>query len=174
MNVTEQFTWVIAVEGKFNMNWIGPLFTNAAGWSAYVSYKDGVWYVDKENPIKIGEGKSGMMLLPIMEKGYGENYEYQLSLLREGLESIGIDPDIAKSFPFHVPVLFAFKHRWDHWADMATDWINHIELNHERAKILFDSCQDKVFSQRTRQVVLKFVNSWTREQGYCLLRLRPS
>ena len=87
MNVTEQFTWVIAVEGKFNMNWIGPLFTNAAGWSAYVSYKDGVWYVDKENPIKIGEGKSGMMLLPIMEKGYGENYEYQLSLLREGLES---------------------------------------------------------------------------------------
>lgn len=25
------------------MNWIGPLFINAGGWEAYVSYFDGKW-----------------------------------------------------------------------------------------------------------------------------------
>jgi len=50
------------------MKWIGPLFTNAGWWFAYVLYSDDEWFIDKDNPIKIGAGKFGIMLLLIMEK----------------------------------------------------------------------------------------------------------
>jgi len=73
------------------MKWIGPLFTNAGGWSAYVSYFDGEWYIDRVTPIKIGEGKSGVMLLPMMEKGYGDSYEKQIEILETGLVENGFE-----------------------------------------------------------------------------------
>ncbi|UXD87320.1 hypothetical protein [Thalassolituus hydrocarboniclasticus] len=147
------------------MKWIGPLFTNAGGWSAYVSYSDGEWYIDKDSPIKIGEGKSGLMLLPIMKKGYGESYERQLELLKAGLLENGFESELAESFPFHVPVIFSFEQRMSRWAEMAAEWVPVIELSEESAQLLFDASQDKLFSQRTRQLLQKAVNSWSKERG---------
>ena len=152
------------------MKWIGPLFTNAGGWSAFVSYHNGEWCIDKDNPIKIGEGRSGMMLLPILQKGYGENYDHQIALIQSGLKAIGMDENLAYGFPFHVPVLTAFKLIMPHWAGMAADWIPFIEINNERAQLLFDACQDKAFSQKTRHAVLKIVNGWAKQQGFAFVR----
>lgn len=152
------------------MKWIGPLFTNAGGWSADVSYFNGVWYINKEDPIRIGEGKSGLMLLPMMEKGYGESYEHQLSLLKAGLTENGFEPDLAETFPFHIPVLFSFEQRMSRWAEMAAEWVPNIELSQESAQLLFDASQDKIFSQHTRQLLQKAVNSWSKEQGFQFVR----
>jgi hypothetical protein len=152
------------------MKWIGPLFTNAGGWSAYVSYNGGVWYIDKENPIKIGEGKSGLMLLPIMEKGYGESIENQILLLKTGLSKNGFNTELVVSFPFHVPVVYSFKHRMVRWAEMAASWVPHIKLSDEAAQILFDASQDKIYSQHTRQVLQRTVNSWSQERGFLFVR----
>lgn len=148
------------------MKWIGPLFINIGGWAAYVSYIDGDWYVDKENPIKIGEGKSGLMLLPMMEKGYGESYEVQLELLKSGLAKNGFEPCLAESFPFHVPVIFSFEQRMVRWAEMAAEWVPNIELSEKSAQLLFNASQDKAFSQRARQLLQKSVNSWSKERGF--------
>ena len=98
------------------MKWIGALFTSAGRWSAYVSFFDGEWYTDKENPIKIGEGKSGLKMLPMMDKGYGESYWSQLELLKSDLAANGFDPEVAETFPFHVPVIFSFEQRMSRWA----------------------------------------------------------
>lgn len=152
------------------MKWIGPIFTNAGGWSAYVSYFNGDWYIDKENPIKIGEGKSGLMLLPIMEKGYGESYGHQLELLRLGLTENGLKPNLAETFPFHIPVIFSFEQRMSRWTEMAAEWIPNIELSENTAQMLFNASQDKAFSQRTRQLVKKAVNSWSKERGFQFVR----
>ncbi|MEZ9526339.1 hypothetical protein [Enterovibrio norvegicus] len=152
------------------MKWIGPLFTNAGGWSAYVSYFDGEWYIDKENPKKIGEGKSGLMLLPIMEKGYGEDYETQLELLRAGLTENGFNSELAETFPFHIPVIFSFEQRMSSWVEMAVEWIPNIELSEESAQLLFEASQDKLYNQRTRQLLQKVVNSWSKERGFQFVR----
>lgn len=152
------------------MKWIGPLFSNAGGWSAYVSYADGEWYIDKEDPIKIGEGKSGLMLLPIMDKVCGESYENQLKLLKTGLIENGFKPELAKTFPFHVPVIFSFEQRMSRWAEMAAEWVPYIELSKESAHLLFDASRDKIFSQRTRQILQKAVNSWSKERGFQFVR----
>jgi hypothetical protein len=151
------------------MKWIGPLFTNAGGWAAYVSYQDGVWYIGHENPTIIGEGKSGMLLLPMMQEGYGENYHHQIELLRAGLKLNFQDPELAVSFPFHVPVLTAFQHMYG-WVKIAADWAQYIELNMERAQILFDACQSKIIDQSSRHKVLKVVNKWAKQEGFAFVR----
>lgn len=148
------------------MKWIGPLFTNAGGWSAYVSYFEGEWYIDKEYPIKIGEGKSGLMLLPMMEKGYGENYKNQLEILQRGLSEYGLNSELAGTFPFHIPIIFPFENSMLRWAEMAVDWIPNIELSEESAQLLFNASQDKKYSQRTRQLLVKYVNKWSKERGF--------
>jgi hypothetical protein len=151
------------------MKWIGPLFTNAGGWAAFVSYHNGEWYIDQDNPTKIGEGRSPIMLLPILQKGYGENYDHQIALIQSGLKAIGMEEKLAYGFPFHVPVLAAFE-LMPHWADMAADWVSFIELNNERAQMLFDACQDKAFSQKARHAVLKIVNAWAKKRGFSFVR----
>mgnify|MGYP000143708238 CR=1 FL=1 len=152
------------------MKWIGPLFTNAGGWSAYVSYFDGEWYIDRDTPIKIGEGKSGVMLLPMMEKEYGDSYEKQIEILETGLVENGFEASIAHTFPFHVPVIFPFEKRMARWAEMAAEWVPYIDLCEESAQLLFDMSQDKIVSQRARQLLQKTVNRWSSERGYLLVR----
>lgn len=87
------------------MKWIGPLFKNAGSWEAFVALEEGKWFVDKDSPVEIGIGKSGVMLLPLLQKGYGEDFETQITILQNGLKSAGQDPTHALQFPFHVPVL---------------------------------------------------------------------
>ena len=151
------------------MKWIGPLFTNAGGWAAYVSYENGIWYIDRDTPTKIGEGRSGTQLLPIMQVGYGESYNHQMAILKDGLCCHSQDPEAASSFPFHLPVLTAFQHMFG-WANMAADWVQYIELNMDRAQILFDACQDKAIDQSSRHKALKVVNKWAKQQGFVFVR----
>ncbi|TQV87162.1 hypothetical protein [Aliikangiella coralliicola] len=150
------------------MKWIGPLFTNSGGWSAYVSFENGSWFIDKDNPVKIGDGRSAMLLLPMMEKGYGKNYEHQINILKTGLRDTGLSEDIACSFPFHVPVVYSFDRAMIRWTEMAADWVQYLHLNQELAQKLYDHCQDNKFSQKTRHKVLKVVNSWANENELSL------
>ena len=147
------------------MKWIGPLFINAGGWPAYVALHNGDWYINKDNPILISEENSGTLLLPLMEEDYGENYNHQIALLKNDLAKINLNENEAYSFPFHVPVIEAFKHKLSHWAEMSVDWVPFIELNNERAQLLYIACQDKIFSQNTRHKVLKVVIKWANEQS---------
>jgi len=151
------------------MKWIGPLFTNAGGWAAYVSYENGAWYLDRDNPIRIGEGKSGTMLLPLMQEDYGQGYQHQIDLLKSGLKSNSQDSELANSFPFHVPVLTSFQHMFG-WVKFAADWVQFIEINMERAQILFDACQNKNIDQSSRHKVLKVVNKWSNQEGFTFVR----
>jgi hypothetical protein len=111
-----------------------------------------------------------MMLLPILQKGYGENYDHQIALIQSGLKAIGMEEELAYGFPFHVPVLAAFELKMPGWATMAADWVPFIELNNERAQLLFDACQDKAFSQEARHAVLKIVNAWAKQRGFSFVR----
>ncbi|MDG9667765.1 hypothetical protein ONV78_08485 [Hahella sp. CR1] len=152
------------------MQWIGPLFTNAAGWKAYVSFAEGKWYIKHDGSLEIGKGRSGLMLLPILEKGYGECYQHQIDLLKRGLRESGLDEACAETFPFKVPVLFPFQHHMSNWADDASDWLWDIELTHAEAELLFAASQNKQFRQKTRHRLRQRVNAWTAQQGVCFVR----
>ncbi len=151
------------------MKWIGPLFKNAGGWSAYVSYQDDMWFIDRENPIVIGEGKSGIMLLPMMEEDYGVSYKHQIEILKSSLELNSQDAERADSFPFHVPVLTAFQHM-SGWTKIAVNWVQYIELYMDRAQILFDSCQSNNIDHLSRHKTLRFVNRWAKREGFVFVR----
>ena len=155
--------------GTTNMKWIGPLFENAGGWKAYVSFNDGAWFIDKDDPIKIERGKAGVMLLPMLDAEYGQGYEYQLSLLMKGLKENNQDPDEANRFPFHVPVVTAFKDM-PHWVDYASDWLEYLPLTKEIALEIFDACQNKYLPQASRHKALKAINKWSKEHGFVFVR----
>ncbi len=147
------------------MKWIGPLFKSAGGWEAYVAFSDGAWYVDNESPVKIGEGKSGIMLLPILQEGYGQDYATQIELLKSGLAENGMDPEIAYSFPFVVPVLTAYR-SMPNWANFAVKWLPDIKLEKESAVVIFDACHSTVLAQGVRQATIKYINKWSSENGF--------
>ena len=151
------------------MKWIGPLFTNAGGWKAFVAFEQGKWFVDKDSPIEIGTGKSGVMLLPLLQKGYGESFETQITLLEKGLKSEGQDPKYALQFPFHVPVLTAYKHM-PNWCDSAVNWLGYIHLSREHAMEIFDACHTQAISQGVRQTTIKYINKWSNERGFQFAR----
>ena len=135
-----------------------------------MNHAENEWFIDKNKPIKIGEGKSGLMLLPMLEKDYGGGYENQIGILESGLVECGLKSEMAHSFPFHVPVVFPFKYRRSGWAEEAVDWLPRIVLTNETAQLLFDASQDKIFSQRARQKLKKVVNVWSAERGFCFVR----
>lgn len=151
------------------MKWIGPLFKNAGGWEAFVAFEKGTWFVDKSSPIKIGEGKSGVMLLPLLQKGYGENFKTQIEILQKGLASVGQNPEFAYQFPFHVPVLTAYKYM-PNWCNSAVDWLVDIQLSKEHAMEIFDACHTSVISQGVRKATIKHINKWSKERGFQLAR----
>jgi len=151
------------------MKWIGPLFENAGGWKAFVSFSDGIWYVKNNEPVKIGDGKSGVMLLPILDERYGNGYAHQISVLKEGLSENNQNPEEATGFPFHVPVVVAFKYM-PGWVDVASDWVQHLHLNTEVAQEIFDACQKNTLSQAARHKALKVINKWAKEHGFQFVR----
>ena len=151
------------------MKWIGPLFENAGGRKAFVAFSDDVWYIKNSEPLKIDAGKPGVMLLPMLDEKYGRGYEYQISILKEGLSENNQNPEEATSFPFHVPVVVAFKDM-PGWVDVASDWVQHLQLTTEIAQEIFDACQKKHLSQISRYKALKVINKWAREQGFEFLR----
>ena len=151
------------------MKWIGPLFRNGGGWDAFVAYEDGLWYVDKDEPIEVGKGKSGIMLLPILQKGYGENYSTQIVILRQGLESHSQNPDLAYEFPFSVPVLTAYK-IMPNWSSDAVSWLEYIVTDKEIALEIYDACYSSVTNQSVRQKTVRFINRWSNERGFQFVR----
>lgn len=151
------------------MEWIGPLFKNAGGWGAFVSIEGGKWFVDKDSPIEIGVGKSGFVLLPLLQKEYGGDFEKQISILQKGLISTGEDPRLAYQFPFHVPVLTAYKYM-PNWCDSAVNWLVDIQLTREQAMEIFDACHTPAISQSVRQATIKYINKWSKERGFQFAR----
>ena len=151
------------------MKWIGPIFKNAGGWEAFVAYESGVWYLDKENPIEIGKSKSAVMLLPILQKGYGEDFSTQIDILQNGLENNGQNPELAYEFPFYVPVLAAYK-TMPNWANFAIDWLPNLKLDRESALEIFDACHGYGIDQKVRQKTISFINSWSKERGFQFAR----
>ncbi len=151
------------------MKWIGPLFKNAGGWEAFVALEEGRWFVDKESPVEIGMGKSGVMLLPLLQKEHGENFEAQVAILQKGLKSAGQDPKHALQFPFHVPVLTAYK-LMPNWCESAVNWLGDIHLSREQALEIFDACHTPEISQVVRQKTIKFINKWSSERGFKFAR----
>ena len=151
------------------MKWIGPLFTNAGGWEAYVSYHEGEWFIDKESPIVIEGTKSGVKLLPMLQEDYGKGYENQLKILKKGLLKNGQNMEAVESFPFHVPIITAFE-SMPGWVSYASDWVKHIKLDMDIAQFLFEKCQNKLFEQSARHKTLKAVNNWAKNKGVTFLR----
>ena len=147
------------------MKWIGPLFKNAGGWEAFVAYENGKWFLDKDSPVEIGAGKSGVMLLPLLQKGYGEDYETQIGILQNGLVENGMEPNLAFKFPFLVPVLTAYK-CMPNWCESAVSWLKHIELSQQGALEIFDSCHNQAMNQKVRQDTIKYINEWSKERGF--------
>ena len=132
------------------MKWIGPLFRNDGGWDAFVAYEDGLWYIDKDEPIEVGKGKSGIMLLPILQKGYGENYSTQIAI-------------------FSVPVLTAYK-TMPNWSSDAVSWLEDIVNDKEIALEIYDACYSSVTNQSVRQKTVSFINRWSKERGFQFVR----
>ncbi len=153
------------------MKWIGPLFRNAGGWEAFVAYENDRWYVDKENTVEIDSDKSGVMLLPMLQKGYGEDYSTQIEILQNGLSRNGQDPDLAYGFPFGVPVLVAYK-TMQNWTSEAVNWLPDIELDRDSALAIFDACYYGGINQSVRQKTISFINKWSNQKGYQFTRPR--
>lgn len=151
------------------MKWIGPLFTNAGGWEAYVSYHDGKWFIDKDSPIVIEGTESGVKLLPMLQEEYGKGYENQLKILKKGLLKNGQNMEAIESFPFHAPVITAFENM-PGWVSYASDWVKHLKLNMEIAQFLFEKCQNKNLEQSARHKTLKVVNNWAKNNDFVFLK----
>ncbi len=110
-----------------------------------------------------------MSLLPILQEGYGEDYQTQIKLLKSGLTQKGQDQDKAYDFPFIVPVLFAYQ-VMPNWAEFAVKWLPHVVKKQEDALAIFDSCYKQPHSQKVRHKTLSFINRWSNENGYQFIR----
>lgn len=151
------------------MKWIGPLFKNAGGWEAYVSYHNGKWFIDKESPEEINWATNGVKLLPMLQEEYGGGYDHQIRILNNGLLENGLNIEAINSFPFHAPIITAFEYM-PGWVTYAADWVKHIHLNMEIAQFLFDKCQNKNIEQSARHKTLKVVNNWAKNNDFVFIR----
>lgn len=156
-----------------NIHWFSPIFINAGGWPATIGLSnENVWFVNKKKPEKIGEGNSGTLLLPLMQEGYGGNFNTAHKKICDVLSNADFSLDYADTFPYCVPVETAFKYKMSKWAEMAVDWLSYIDMDYDLALMIFDFSNINAMSQKKRQQALKTVNTWAIKRGYCFLRKR--
>lgn len=77
------------------------------------------------------------MLLLLLQKEFGGNFETQIAILEKGLKAAGQDPNSALQFPFYVPVLPAYK-QIPNWCDSAVNWFGDIHLSRHQAMNLIN------------------------------------
>ena len=156
---------------EIKITWLPPLFTNAGGYTVIVGLADdGIWYIDPNEPSIIGDGKTGLAMLPLMQPGYGG----PLSEVKLKLSQLASECDQSidlSAFPYHAPVETALDGMYG-WLQYVDTWLPCITLNQEKAQKYFELAQGKLLSQKSRQKLLNQINQWTRANGYCLIKAK--
>ena len=149
-----------------------PLFSNAGGWSATVGVdEDRAWYLRHDELLLAGSSQAAMLLLPVLQDGFGGSLAEVRSRIRAGLGALGRSTELEQSFPYSAPVLLAFT-SMPRWARWAVRWLPELELSEEQARAILVACEDRSIEQGVRHLALRCVHDWERQHGVCLLRLR--
>ncbi len=162
------------------ITWLVPaLFTNAGGGEVFVGVGSRCeWWVRVSrtltDSIVVSDApaisKSGArVLLPLMHPGYGG----PLTIVKERLERLLIaqafSKDLPATFPFHAPVLLAFR-EMQGWTEVAATWVSEVPFDDSQIYELADCLSSRGISQESRQAVSRRIRSWERAHGICIIR----
>ena len=152
------------------IQWLEPLFNNAAGYEVIFGIKNDQWYIEPKEPILVKNDKVIHLLLPIMEKervGSPNALEIKLKLL---LEKINASEAAIKNFPYWCPVTTAFHSKMNYWIGLSILWIENLEINLKQAELILSLSNEKWIEQRNRHRLFKILKKWERENKFCLIK----
>jgi hypothetical protein len=163
------------------VSWLSaPLFNNAGGASVFVGIdQERHWWlrctarglVDRDMPAVAPA--AAILLLPLMAPGYGGTFPEMSSRLAEMLGAHSMPRELASTFPFHAPVLFAYR-EMTRWADLASAWIDEVPLKDDDVYALADSLGNRALSQAARQAASRRIHQWERMHGVSIVRRRDA
>jgi len=115
--------------------WLRPLFVNGGGATIEVGIEleaRPTWWV-RGGADKVAPRDDRRLLLPLMQAGYGGNYETARRMVEVRLIEAKLDADLAATFPFEAPVLGADIARSAFWQEQAESWRPHVRAKYAAA-----------------------------------------
>ncbi len=108
--------------------WLRPLFVNSGGAAVEVGVEpieNPTWWV-RSGADKVAPQDDWRPLLPLMQPGYGGDYETARQMIEARLVEAELDADLSETFPFEAPVLGADIARSAFWQELAKGWRPHV------------------------------------------------
>ncbi|MEO9591511.1 hypothetical protein [Rhodopirellula bahusiensis] len=156
--------------GDRSITWLPPLFTNAGGSEVVVGVDaDSRWFIQHDTPISLSGDRTPPWILPLVQPGYGGDYQTARDLLATGLDTAGLSCTLIETFPFFAVIELAFSSS-GFWAVNAAGWLPHFDFDEAFANVLLQFTLDKQHSQSDRHSVAKHLRKWETDRGIRLLR----
>jgi len=115
--------------GDHNITWLPPLFTNAGGSDIVVGVTpDTRWFIQHDSPVPLFGDRIPPWILPLVQPGYGGDYSAARQLITDRLDSAGLSPALADTFPYFAVVEAAFRSS-GFWAINAAAWLPHFDFD---------------------------------------------
>lgn len=143
-------------EGEY-IEWTAVFDLNGNGNFIGVA-KDGIWYADTAEGLKLVNGPGIAGVLPILEN----TKEEFLAFLTEKLGKVNIGD--VNSFPITQVIHFSLSVS-SYWAELGIEWLDEKDINDGLAMMLNKKIYNKEFSQKFRQKAFKKIKRWKQLNG---------
>ena len=124
--------------------------------------KSGYWTVGSDNSVVVFEPEMPLVsLLPCLEIEYAHFCE----VAKDTFSRLGLPEELINNFPTSELIGLALIEGLGYWAELALNWLEHIEIDDQIREQLQQVVKAKWASQKTRQKASKFLKGKIKQKA---------